>query len=143
MRQQKSARCWLLGILSWCLISCTPKPPDVPTCEHLGQHLKTDPISGHLLLVPSPTCMKQIQEPECGHCVYIVSGKEMFLGETQGHWLNNKPWSKLRAQSIYLPAQESYAPLSTYIINACKKMDCSDEVEKFKVKLGALTEVAP
>lgn len=130
------------AILSWLLISaCTPSPPDVPACEHLAQRLTTDATTGHMVLSPSPTCMKQIAEPECGHCVYIVSGKELFLGEKKGHWLNGKPWSELRKQSVYLPSAESYAPLASYIINACKKMNCSQDVEKFKVKLDSLNGV--
>ena len=132
------------AILSWLLISsgCAPKPPDVPACEHMAQRLSTDPVSGHMLLAPSPTCMKQIAEPECGHCVYIVSGKEFFLGEQAGHWLNGKPWSKIRQQSVYLPAAESYAPLETYIINSCEKMGCDSDVTKFKVKLDSLNGVS-
>jgi len=86
--------------------------------------------------------MKQIGEPECGHCVWVVEGQEAFLGEGRGHWWNGKPWSQLRRESVYLPAQESYAPLATYIINACKKMNCSDDVTKFKVKLDSLNGIA-
>lgn len=135
-------RCWPFAILSWLLIEgCAPQPPDVPACEHLNQRLAQDE-QGHLILHPSPTCFKQIGEPECGHCVYIVSGKELFLGEGKEHQLNGVPWSKVRQTSIYLPAKESYAPLATYIINACKKMNCSDDVTRFKVKLDSLNGVA-
>lgn len=123
------------------IFSCAPKPPDVPACEHLAQRLYQDPITNHQMIAPSPTCMKQIGEPECGRCVWIVSGKEAFLGESSGHWLNGKPWSKLRQESVYLPAAESYAPLATYIINSCKKMGCSDDVDRFKVKLDSLNGV--
>ncbi len=134
---------WPLLVI-WCAlqISCAPKPPDVPACEHLAQRLTTDPVTGHLLLSPSPTCLREIQEPECGHCVFIVSGNEMFVGENNGHWFNGKPWSVLRQQSVYLPAEESYAPLAEYIINACKKMGCSEDVTKFKSRLGFLKGVA-
>lgn len=86
--------------------------------------------------------MKAIGEPECGHCVFIVSGKELFLGEKEPNLLNGKPWSKLRQQAVYLPAQESYAPLSTYIINACKKMGCNTDVDRFRVKLNSLSSLA-
>lgn len=82
--------------------------------------------------------MKQIGEPECGHCVYIVSGKESFLGEKEGTWLNGKPWSKLRAESVYLPAKESFAPVATYIINSCRKMGCNGELERFRIRLRGL-----
>lgn len=138
----KLNKCLLFAILSWSQINCAPKPPDVPACEHLGQRLTISPVSGNLLLTPSPTCLKKINEPECGHCVWIVSGKEQFIGEAPETHLNKKPWSKIKQQSIYLPAQESYAPLATYIINACKKMNCSNEVTKFKVKLDSLNGVA-
>lgn len=123
------------------LSACSPTPPDVPACEHMASHLSVE-ADGHMIWAPSPTCMKQISEPECGHCVWIVSGKEAFIGEQKGHWLNGKTWSKIRAQSAYLPAAESYAPLATYIINACKKMGCSDDVDKFKVKLDSLNGVS-
>lgn len=133
---------WLLSaILLWSLSSCAPKPPDVPACEHMAQRFETDPVTGHLILSPSPTCMRAIDEPECGHCVYIVSGRELFLGENEKHRLNGKPWSVIRSQAVYLPAEESYAPLAAYIINACKKMGCSDEVSRFKIKLDFLDKV--
>lgn len=135
---------WLFFAASLlCLSSCTPKPPDVPVCEHLAQHLSNDPVSGHLILNPSPTCMKEIGEAECGHCVFIVTGNEFFLGEGKDHQLNKKPWSKIRTESVYLPAQESYAPIAAYMIDSCKKMHCSDELEKFKIKLNSLNGVAP
>lgn len=80
--------------------------------------------------------MEKIQEPECGHCVLIVSNAEFFVGENPEHFFNGKSWSQLRNESVYLPAKESYAPLAAYMINACKKNNCSSEVERFKVKLG-------
>lgn len=82
--------------------------------------------------------MKEIGEVECGHCTYIVSGKEIFVGENQKTFLNGKPWSQLKIESILVPAQESYAPLSSYIINSCKKMNCSDDVTRFKIKVDTL-----
>lgn len=134
---------WLLFVISCSFLTeaCTPHPPDVPACEYLSQRLSTDPKTSHLILTPSPTCMKQINEVECLHCVFIVSGKEMFVGEKNGHLYNNKPASLLKQQAVYLPAVESYAPLAAYIINSCKKMGCSDDVTKFKVKLDSLNGV--
>lgn len=139
---QKKPKWLLFAILCLSQISCAPKPPDVPACEHLAQRLAQDLVSGHLLLTPSPTCTKEIGEPECGHCVYIVTGREMFLGEKEGHWLNGKPWSKIRQEAVYLPAVEAYAPLASYIINSCKKMHCSDDVDKFRIKLDSLNGVS-
>lgn len=128
-------------LFAWLLSACTPKPPDVPACEHLRQRLSNDPVTGHLILSPSPTCEEKIGEPECGHCTYIMSGKEIFLGELPTHLLNGKKWSELRASSIYLPAVESYSPLATYIINSCKKMNCDSQVDRFKVKLDSLNGI--
>lgn len=133
---------WKLFAISLGLLgSACATPPNVPACEHLGQRLSNDPLTGHLILSPSPTCMKQIKEVECGHCVYIVNGKEIFVGEGKDHQLNGKPWSLLRQQSILLPSEESYTPLASYIINACKEMDCSDEVTRFQVKLNSLNGI--
>lgn len=138
----RSLRCLLLAISCVFQIECTPRPPDVPACEHLGQRLTVDPVTGHDMLEASPTCMQEIQERECGFCVYIVSGRKIFIGENAPHLLNGKPWSKIRTQSILLPAVESYAPLSAYIINSCKKMNCDDDVARFRVKLGTLKTAA-
>lgn len=142
MKKQNALNFWLFAILSCSLINCsrTPAPPDVPACTHLTQRLYQDPVTKHVMLAPSPVCMKEVGEAECGHCVYIISGKEVFIGEEKGHWLNGKPWSKIRQQSVYLPALESYAPLSTYIINSCAKLKCDDEVNRFRIKLKPLDE---
>lgn len=131
----------LLGLLCYSTLNCTPKPPDVYVFEHLGQHLSTDPVNGHLILTPSPTCMKMINEAECGHGVTIVTGKEIFIGEEQTHLFNGKQWSKIRQEAVYLPAAESYAPIAAYMINSCKKMGCNDDLTRFKVKIDSLKGV--
>lgn len=123
-------------LLSGCLGDDAIK--DVPACEDLQQWLHKDPVTKHLLLEPSPKCMSEIGEPECGHCVWIVSRKEKFVGEKEKNWLNKKPWSQLKAESVYLPAEESYGPLLTGAINACKKMNCNDQVTRLRVKLNVL-----
>lgn len=128
----------LLALLS----NCTPKPPDVPVCEHLASYLATDAATGHLILKPSPTCMKQVGEAECGHCTTIMTGTEFYVGEDKAHWFNAKPWSQLRAESVLVPAIESYAPIATYMINSCKKAGCSDQVDRFKVKIDAVNPTA-
>lgn len=134
---------WLLFAVSlWSLSSCAPKPPDVFVFENLAQHLATDPATRHLVLTASPTCVKQIGEFECGHGVAIVSGKEIFVGENPSHLFNGKPWSKIKQEAVYLPAEESYAPLAAYIINACEKMNCGDNVNLFRVKLDSLKIVS-
>lgn len=122
-----------------CLTSCVPKPPNVPVCKHLNQRIGTNIKTGHLVLIPSPTCMNNIKEPECGYCTYILNEKSFFVGEKKENHFNGKPWSQLKAESILVPAKESYAPLSAYIINSCKQMNCNDDVTKFKVKLDFLT----
>ncbi len=93
------------------------------------------------MLEPDPVCMNEIGEVECGHGVYIMSGKEIFIGEEKGHLLNGKKWSELKAQSVYVPAEESYAPLATFIINSCEKLSCNDQVDRYKIKLDSLGAV--
>lgn len=131
----------LLMLLLGSLTNCANVPPDVVACEYLTQRLARDPVTTHLILKPSPVCTKEINEPECGHCTYIMSGREVYVGEKKEHFFNGKPWSQLKSESIYLPAVESYAPLSTYIINSCKQMNCSDDVTRFKVKLDSLSSI--
>lgn len=140
MKKPNALRLLLLIISCVFLTSCSPKIPDVFVFESLEQRLSTDPMSGHLILSPSPTCMKQIKEVSCGHGVKIVSGEEIFVGEITLY--AGKKWSELKAESIYVPAKESYAPLSAYIINSCKKMNCDSQVDAFKVKLDSLNGIS-
>ena len=142
---QKKHTCSLFAISLLFLTSCAtmPKPPDVPACENMKERLYQDPATGHQMFAPSPTCMAQIGESSCGHCVYIVSGKEAFFGELPAHQLNKKPWSTINLTTVQLPAEESYAPLASYIIDACKKMDCNSQVDAFKVKLDSLNGLKP
>jgi len=102
---------WLLFALSCQTVGL---PPDVPVCEPLNQRISTDKTNGYVIWSPSPTCMKQIDEPECGHCVYTVSGKEIFVGEKSGHHLLGKPWSRVKIESVIIPA-ESFADINAYI----------------------------
>lgn len=131
---------WLSAILLCCQISCAtiPPPPDIYVFEYLEQHLSTDPVTMHLILTPSPTCMAQVGEAECGHGVSIISGKEVFVGEAKAVQFKGKPWSMLKSESVFMPAVESYAPLATYLINTCRKFRCSNELNAFRVKLNAL-----
>ncbi len=131
----------LILLLSWAISACIPKPPDIFVFENLAQHLATDPVTTHLVLTPSPTCMKQIGEMECGHGVAIVSGKEVYIGDGPTHLFSGKSWTQVKLESIYLPAVESFGPLSEYIINACKKMNCNKQVDAFKVKTDSLKDV--
>lgn len=130
----------LLSPLFLSLLNCA-SIPDVYVFEHLAQRVTTDPVSGHMVLKPSPTCMKQIKEAECGHGVSIITRKQIFVGEDKAHWYDGKPWSQLRRESVYLPAQESYAPLSKALINFCAQSDCNDDVDKFRVIQGELTSI--
>lgn len=143
-------------VISFCLLtSCTPQPPDIFVFEPLTQRVATNPVNGHLELHPSPLCMEKIKEVECGHGVSVMTGREVFIGENPENMFDGldadpvtkkifkvkKPWSKLRPQSMIIPALESYAPLSVYMINACKKMNCNDQVDRFRVKLNSLNEI--
>lgn len=125
------------------LTNCATQPPDVPVFEPYTQRIAHDPVTDHMILLPSPLCMKNIQEFECGHGVFIISGNEVWVGEDPKHWYKGKSWSQLKAQSIYLPAVESAAPLWTYIINACAKAQCNDQVDRYRVQLDQLKGVGP
>lgn len=136
-----SKKKWLLLLFLLLLVSCAVSPPDVAVFENLTQHLSTDPKTGHLILKPSPACLKAIGEFECLHGIYILSKREIFVGENKLHWFHGKPASQMKRESILVPAEESYAPLATYIINSCKKMNCDDQVTRFKVKLDELGSI--
>jgi len=116
------------------------KPPDVFVFEPLVQHLSLDPTTGHSVLTPSPTCELKIKEAQCLHGVSIMTGTEIFVGELTLY--KGKKASDLQAESILVPAVESYAPLETYIVNACKKMNCDSQVDAFKVKVNSLNGIA-
>ena len=113
-------------------------PPDVPIFEKYSQRVSTDLITGHVLMKPSPLCMEKISEPECGHGKFIMSGKEIYVGEKPEHFYNGKPFSQLDRESMKCPAKECYAPLTAFIINTCEKFNCSEDVQKFKIKLDGL-----
>lgn len=140
----------LLSALPFAILSCLaisgcasiPPPPDIYVFESLEQHLSTDAATQHLIMTPSPTCLAQIGEAECGHGVAIMSGKEIFVGEALAHHFKDKPWSKLKEESVFLPAVESYAPLATYLINTCRKFGCNSQLNAFRIKLNALNGVA-
>lgn len=137
MKKLNALKLMPLLILSVLITNCAPKPPDVPVCEHLEPRIHYAD-TGHLISSPSPACMKEIGEPECGHCVYIVTGREVYIGEKEVNRLNGKTWSDLRNSSVLLPAIESYGPLAEYLINTCKQSNCSGDLTRFKVKLDSL-----
>lgn len=87
--------------------------------------------------------MEKIGEHECGHGVYIISGKEIWVGEEPKHYFHKKPWSQLRRESMIVPAEESGAPLLTYVINSCAQNHCNDKVDRFKIQLNELKGIGP
>jgi len=127
---------------SFCLISCALKPPDVPVFEDLQQWVGTDPVTKHLILNASPMCMLKIQEVECGHGVFIVSGKEIYIGENAPNLYNGKKWSQLKSESIYCPAKECFAPIETYMVNTCAQNKCDNTIDAYKVKLDSLNGIS-
>lgn len=138
---RKLLKCSLFAI-SCCLpISCATLPPDVFVFENLPSRVYKDPKTGHTMVQGSPTCMAKLQEMSCGHGVKIISGQEIFVGENAGHTYAGKKWSELQAEAVIAPAKESYAPLKTYMIDACKKMNCNDQINAFRVKLDELKGV--
>lgn len=137
----KLPKCTLFIILLWSLTSCATKPPDIFVFEKLEQHLSLDAQTGHLILKPSPACMTAINEPECGHGVSIVTGRQIFIGEIAPNIFNGQKWSELQEVSVILPAKESYAPLATYIINSCKQANCNTAIDAFRIKLDSLKSI--
>lgn len=136
-------KCWLF-IISLCFqISCSTVPPDVFVFEDLPIHIATDPKTGHFILKGSPDCFEKIQELACGHGTRIISGEEIFIGEESDHLFNGKKWSELKMQSVIVPAIESYAPLKTYVENSCKRLNCSDQVDAFKIKVPSVLQPQP
>lgn len=105
--------CWFgVSFVSACT---TVVVPDIPVCEDLTPVTKRVPDTGHIIMRMSPACTEHIGEPACGHCTYIVSGREIFIGEKIEHRFNGRPWSEVRGESVILPAVESYAPLAAYL----------------------------
>jgi len=107
----------------WCLVlsNCAtrPMPPDVFACHSLKSTLATDPETGHTMLKPSPTCMREVNEPDCGLCVRVVSGGAFYVGNSEGHLYKGKAWHELYEESILFPAEESYAPLAAFLMTKC------------------------
>ena len=130
-----------LLLVNLLLCSCSIKPPNVYVFEDLEQHIVIDPKTADLIWEPSTTCMDEIQEPQCGHGVAIMSGDEVYIGDNANNLFKGKKWSDLKAESVYVPAVESYAPLSTYIINSCKAANCDSQVDQFQVKLNSLNGI--
>lgn len=127
----------LLLFMTLCvsLLSCNKhQPPDVPVCQELSKRRIFNADTLELIEKPSPTCMIEIAESECGHCVWIVSGKEKFVGNKSENYLNGKSWTTIKEHSVLVPGEFSYAPITTYMINQCKRFNCHKEVGKFKVK---------
>jgi hypothetical protein len=87
--------------------------------------------------------MEKIGEFECGHGVYILSGKEVWVGENPKHFFNKKSWSQLKRESMIVPAIESGAPILTYIINTCAQNHCNDAVDRYKIQLDELKGIGP
>lgn len=149
----QSVRKWLLLIgLCLTLNSCAGmQPPDVPGCTPLNSKLvKWSPPmlpatrADGLVYRPNPVCMSEIGEGDCGYCTFTISEKSIFVGEKPEHHFNKKPWSQLRKKCVLFPAQESYAPLKAFAINACKQMGslgaCKD-IAKWRIKLDSLDSV--
>jgi len=134
-----SAFAWLSLITSFILLASCSAPPDVVVWEHYRSRIVKDPVTGHILLKPSPSCMKEIKEPECGHGMSIVSGKEYFVGEKT--LFKGKKWSQLKEESLMCPALECYAPLAAHLIKECKKSGCDSDIEKFKIKVDSFSGI--
>lgn len=114
------------------LSSCTPKPPDVFVCKALNQRISSDPKTNHMMLLASPSCVREIDEPECGYCLRILSKQVKYVGEKDAHKLDGKPWSQIKREAVIVPA-ESYAGLSAFMINSCKAQSCLEQINDFRI----------
>jgi hypothetical protein len=128
-----------LLLLSVLTLSCNPNIPDIFVFELLSQSLSKN-SKGDVLLTASPTCMAQIKEPECLHGTSIMTGTQIYVGQLT--LFKGKTMKQLQTESLLVPAIESYAPLETYIVNSCKKLHCSKQVEEFRVKLNGLNGIS-
>ncbi len=108
------------------------KPPMAPP----------EKIGDTLVKRPNPVCMDEIGEAECGYCRYTISDKVIYVGEQPEHQFNSKPWSKLKKHAILFPAEESYAPMKAFGINACKSMgSCNKDIAKWRIKLDSFDSI--
>lgn len=141
MKRQNKMKWLLLVALFALLINCSVQPPNIYIFEEMNEHMGIDPITGHTILRPSPTCYTKIQELSCLHGVATMTGDEIFIGELPEHFFNGKPASQIKEESILMPADESYSPMVTYIINSCKALNCNSDVTRFKVKIESLKNI--
>lgn len=121
---------------------------DVPICRVL--HTKTEtkdvPNIGKVSIQrPNPKCMKEIGEPFCGYCVWTVSDKFQYVGNEWNHLLQlgkkKKTINTVIEEAGIIPA-ESTAAIKASVIIICKNTGaCSQEVDRWRVKLDSLDSV--
>lgn len=108
-------------------------PPDVPVCSPNEPVEYTELQRTFLKLCGEDlTCVADVPAWEnrfktwaapsdSGHCVYTVSGKtfDIEVGQTFGK--KKKTWPQLAESALTVPAEESWAPMKTFVQTACKK----------------------
>jgi hypothetical protein len=122
------------------LVSCAVKPPDVPICRELKtqNESKTIPDIGFIKIErPNPVCLKELNEVSCGFCVWTISKKSQYIGETKS-FLYGKPWSQVKREAVLIPT-EAYADVKATFINMCKKYkECAADISSWRLKLDSL-----
>lgn len=133
-----------LLVISLIILSSCATPPDVPVCRALDTKkvIVKSPEFGDLIEVrPNPKCMKEVGEKNCGFCVWTVSNKSQFVGESEKHRLNKKKWSEVQREALITPAY-SYAEMKAYVINSCKQSgQCGKEIDHWRIKFDSLDSV--
>ena len=133
-----------LTSLSVLLSSCVSKPKDSPFCRQL--HSKTTVVKDAFgipvtTIRANPDCAKNINEPDCLRCAWLISDKVQYVGEAPGTWLYGKPKKKILEEAVIAPS-ESFAAQKAYIVKACKAANCDKEIPKWRVKLDSLDSIA-
>jgi hypothetical protein len=135
----------IISLSSWLILlsSCTA-PPDVSVCRSLTQSVTEvrDSFGIPVRTVrANPMCVKMIGEPQCGYCVWTISSRVQYVGESEKYHLYGKPWSVILREMILMPS-ESYAKAKAYIIKNCKKHgDCNRDIDKWRIKLDSLDSI--
>ena len=132
----------LLLALSVLILSACVQPPDFAVCRPLEMRSETKLVDGIGQITvprPNPKCMATIGESVCGFCVWTISNKIQYVGESKKTWHRGKPWSRIRKEAALVPA-EDFAKVKEFVINICKKSEeCNKDIERWRLKLDVFS----
>ena len=126
-------------ILFVTLLSACTKPPDVPICRELKPQIIEIPDAFGVITTtvrPNPVCAKKIRESTCGECIWTVSDRIEYIGESSKHWLAGEPWSVVKMESLLIPPS-SQAKQKKFILDMCKAYpsNCDSAIPRWRVKV--------